>query len=301
MTNFADTCVIYNPRAGRGKLSGKIDQLRQLWAGARFLPTSGPGDAIQLTKQAIEDGFLLIVAAGGDGTIHEVANGLLTAANHDAVLGVIPLGSANDFAFALDLNHDWWRNDVDFSHIRKVDVGKISDGEGREEYFVNCLGIGFNCAVTTEARKIRWLRGLPLYGLALFRAMMKHFSPTEMDLVFDEHIVSCRTLALSIAIGPREGNFIIAPNAKLDDGLFDYLHVEDISRLKLLRYSPRLIKGNLPENDGQLHIGRCATIDVKSKQPLAIHADGEFFCQSGDRISEVTVTLLPSALKVLNP
>src|SRR5258707_10954403 len=101
----ADTCVIYNPAAGRGRAGRRLESLRQtLGQRAEFRPTQAAGHAEQLALEAVQAGFAVVGAAGGDGTVHEVANGLLRAGRSEAALAVYPVGSANDYAHSLGLN-----------------------------------------------------------------------------------------------------------------------------------------------------------------------------------------------------
>ena len=95
---------------------------------------------------------------------------------------------------------------------------------GRERYFVCNLGVGFNGMVNGEARKTRWLAGMPLYAWAFLKAMVKHFDRPTMTIRFDDREVTTPTLALSVLNGQREGNFPLRPDGILTDGLFDYMH-----------------------------------------------------------------------------
>src|SRR5262245_54024018 len=100
----ADVCVIFNPSAGRGQARRHLDRLRRaLGTRGEFRPTRSPGHAEELARQAALDGFPFVAAAGGDGTVHEVVNGLLQADRPEAVLAVLPIGSANDYADSLGL------------------------------------------------------------------------------------------------------------------------------------------------------------------------------------------------------
>jgi diacylglycerol kinase family enzyme len=271
---------------------------RHLQDRCEFWPTSAPGDGEELARQAIAAGFTTVGAAGGDGTVHEVANGLLSANRSDVVLAVYPIGSANDYAYSLGLPNDWWDRSADSFFRRFVDVGMVAAPGGRRRYFVNGMGLGFNCAVTLEARRLHWLQGVPLYALALLQALRSRYAAPHMELTFDDNRHSGLVLALSVGIGRREGNFLLNPNAEVDDGWLDYLHVGPLRRWKLLSYVPRMVTGRIPLRDPLIHAGRCRRLTVRSSAPLAVHADGEFFCQPADEITEIDVQLLPGALCV---
>src|SRR6202011_5089519 len=110
-------------------------------------------------------------------------------------------------------------------------------------YFVNGLGLGFNGAVTMESRRIRKLQGVLLYGLAMLRALCYHYTSPVMSVSIDADERKLPTLALTVALGKREGNFVVAPNAIVDDGLFDFLHAGALRRWELLSRVPGMITG----------------------------------------------------------
>jgi diacylglycerol kinase family enzyme len=294
----SDTCVIFNPRAGRRRLAEHLDRFRREF-GPTFeaMPTQQVGHAEELAFQAAQAGFGVVAAAGGDGTVHEVANGILRANRPGVALRVVPLGSANDYAASLHLDG---RSGPRRLQVRRLDVGLVRGG-GRQRYFVNGLGLGFNGAVTLESRKIRHLRGLALYSLALLRALCYQFRCPAMTVTLDGQPRRTPTLALTVNIGQREGNFVMAPEAQLDDGLFDYLHAGHLRRWELLRFLPAIITGKLPTNHPQIWLGRCREATVESSEPLTVHLDGEFFCVPKDHIDRIEVQCLPGAMPVLAP
>ena len=152
MPDALPTCVIYNPAAGRGRAARMIERRRT--AEIEVRPTSRAGDAEAIALRAAKEGFARVVAAGGDGTVHEVANGILRSGDPGVVFGIWPIGSANDYAHALGVTG----SATQLTEVHSVDVGRIEDAAGRERFFVNGLGVGFNGAVTAEAQRIRWLR-----------------------------------------------------------------------------------------------------------------------------------------------
>lgn len=295
----ASTCVIYNPAAGRGRAERLLKSLPPALArGTELRPTVRAGEADELARRACAEGFAKVVAAGGDGTAHEVANGVLRSDRREVVFGVWPVGSANDFAFSLGMD-TWWRRNAQnpLTETLAIDVGRVRAGD-RERFFVCNLGIGFNGMVTVESRKTKWLKGLPLYAWAFLKAMVKHFRTPTMTIRFDDREVTTPTLALSVLNGQREGNFPLRPNASLTDGLLDYMHATRLTRWHLVRYLPAMIRGKLPEKHRLLGLGRARRIEVKSEAPLCVHADGEFVCVPEDGVTEVEVDVLPARLKV---
>ena len=295
----ADIFVIYNPSAGRGAARRRIDQLRRdLGARATFQPTSGPGEAETLAFRAAVEGFPVIAAAGGDGTVHEVANGLLLSKKSEVIFAPLPAGSANDYVHSLGLSDDWWRRpDADVGP-GLVDVGLVRSGK-RSRYFVNGFGAGFNALVTREARRIRRLRGLPLYGLAVLRVIFFHYTAPTTTVCFDGgEARSAPMLGLSLALGRREGNFVVAPNASLDDGLFDYVHGGQMTRRGMLAFMAQMAAQRLPTDHPSVRAGRCGRATLHSETPLIAHLDGEFFCLPEDDLHDLEVQLLPRALRV---
>jgi diacylglycerol kinase family enzyme len=294
-----DMCVIFNPASARGRAGRKLSELRRrLGERAEFQATQGAGHAEVLARTAVASGFRTVVAAGGDGTVHEVANGVLQTGRDDVSFAVIPIGSANDYAYSL--NRAWGSITQDNSSIRSVDVGMVRLADGRRRYFVNSLGLGFSGAVTIESRKVRWLSGLFLYGVGFLRALVCRFAIVSMEICLDEICRQQGVLSLTLAIGKREGNFVVAPDARLDDGWFDYLLVGAVSRWEVLRYMPRIAKGQqLPAEHPAIATGRCRETKVRSTEPLTIHLDGELLALPADGVQEFEARILPGCLRVL--
>ncbi|MCE9531130.1 MAG: diacylglycerol kinase family lipid kinase [Planctomycetes bacterium] len=293
------TCVIFNPAAGRGQARRLIKRLRREFAHELDLrPTRHPGHAIELAQAAATEGYPIVAAAGGDGTVHEVANGILRAERPETLFSVWPIGSANDYAFALGVKPWWKKGAVARLEERFVDVGTVQGG-GKNVYYVNCMGVGFNGAVTLEARRITWLRGMPLYGLATLKALWKHFGQPVLHVTYDEHVRETPTLALSANLGQREGNFPITPAGRLDDGWFDCVQAGPLTRWQALQLLPKMATGTLAADRPNLWLGRCRKVRIKSPTPLRVHVDGEFFCQPEEGIAELAIELLQGRLKVL--
>ncbi len=293
-------CVIYNPQAGRGRAPARLRGLERALAGrAEFRATTGPGHAEELAREAAGAGFAVVAAAGGDGTVHEVANGLLRADRPEVALAVYPVGSANDYAHALATAAAWSDPRLPAEGMRRVDVGRVSVPGGRERYFVNGLGLGFNAAVTVESQRIPRLQGVALYTVALLRALATRYRCPTMTVALDGEVRTVPTLGLTVALARREGAFLLAPHALLDDGLFDYIHAGRLRRWELLRFVPRMIAGRLPIAHPELRFGRCREVRVQADTAVAVHADGELFSRPEDDVRTVEIRLLPAALRVL--
>lgn len=289
----AERCVIFNPAAGKQRARQRLGQIARQWRGhVDFLPTTHPGHAVGLARQAALDGYEMVVAAGGDGTAHEVVNGLMLAQRHDVRFSIIPIGSANDYAHSLGLDHA-------APPLRRVDVGRVRAPGGREKFFACCLGLGLNGAVTWESRRIKRLQGVALYGLATLRALAYHYRyPTMQVTIDDEPMWETPTLLFTALIGKREGGFVLAPKAEVDDGWLDYVHAGPLSRWEILQFLPRLALFGPPENYPKVRQGRCRRVTIRSPEPLLAHADGEFFCLPEEKIHEIAIDLLPGALAV---
>lgn len=286
-----DLCVIYNPAAGKHRAQRRLEPIRQAWGDrAVFRPTEGPAHAAELAMQAAQEGFAIVVAAGGDGTVHDVASGLMRAGVLEVRFGVIPIGSANDFAFTLV------RTPGD---VALVDVGLARRDDGLEKHFFCNLGIGFNGAVTVESRRIAWLQGTLLYGLAALRALKNHFDRPMFEIQIDDRTPwRTQTLMMAVLLGQREGGFVMAPDARLDDGLFEYVHVGELSRLSVLTLLPRLAIFGPPRDRAGISQGQCRSLKITSESPVNVHVDGEFLCTKEDGMRSFEVELLPAALAV---
>jgi diacylglycerol kinase (ATP) len=289
-----ELCVIFNPTAGKHRGRARLAQIRKTWgAHAAFRPTRHAGHAIELAEQAAREGFAVVAAAGGDGTAHEVLNGLMRVQNPDVQFTIIPIGSANDYAYSLGLDQKT------APPARRVDVGLARAPNGKSVYFGCCLGLGLNGCVTWESRQIRRLQGVFLYGLATIRAMIYHYHCPLMTLnIDDEPSWTTPTLLFSTLIGKREGGFVLAPKAEVDDGLFDFVHAADLSRWEILQFLPRLALFGPPDTYPKVRQGRCRRVKLRSEMPLIIHTDGEFFCLPADGVQEVEIEIVPGALPV---
>ena len=291
-----ELCVIFNPTAGKHRGRRRLEQIRRSWGThVDSRPTLHSGHAIELAEQAAREGIAVIAAAGGDGTAHEVLNGLMRVRNPDVAFTIIPIGSANDYAFSLGLG------EKKPPPARLVDVGSVRALNRKQTFFGCCLGMGLNGRVTWEARHIRRLQGVFLYGLAAIRAMMYHYEYPPMTLHIDGAPAwTMPTLLFSVLVGKREGGFVFAPKAEVDDGWLDFVHAADLSRWEILQFLPRLALFGPPQTYPKIRQGRCRRVTLRSETPLIVHTDGEFFCLPAEGVRELEIDIVPAALRVTN-
>jgi diacylglycerol kinase (ATP) len=293
--------LILNPTANHGRSVQEAADLRTLLIGhnADWSGTEYPGHAIELARQAGEQGYSLVVAIGGDGTVHEVINGLMQVpAKTRPALGIVPLGSGNDFAHILGIpaNPEEALQSAVNGQPRSLDVGSVQDENNRLEYFNNTIGMGFDAVVNMYTRKITIIHGFLMYFVALMKTIFQNFDPIDLHVETDQETWDLCSLMLALGNGPREGGgFIVTPDAKLDDGLLNYVTIKKISRLMMLRLVPEVMKGTHGRFK-QVRMGTCHTMTVTSKQPLYVHCDGEIYAGFGTDIRKLVIQIIPDSI-----
>jgi diacylglycerol kinase (ATP) len=297
--------LILNPMADMGDAWRAANDLRPIvaeYGSADWSGTVYPTHAIELARQAALDGYDMVVAMGGDGTVHEVVNGLMQVpAEKRPVLGIVPLGSGNDFAHAIGIPLE---ADRALAHALKgepslVDIGLMTDENGRQEYFDNTVGVGFDAVVTIRSHKLPILRGFAMYLTAVIQTILLNHDPANMKVESDGEKWAEEALMFTICNGAREGGgFIIAPEAKNDDGILHYAMVKKCSRLMMFRLLPEFMKGT-HTHFPQIRMGTCQTFNIVADRPMYIHADGEIFTSFGSNLKGLTFEILPKALKVV--
>ncbi|MBU0548906.1 MAG: diacylglycerol kinase family lipid kinase [Candidatus Omnitrophica bacterium] len=289
------TKLIINPTAGRGRARKAIPRIKEIFRNRKIdfhtSVTDYYNQATHLAKEASLNGFELIIAAGGDGTVNEVVNGMLES---KSCLGVIPLGIGNDFARALNMPFELEKAcDIickDFE-LKTIDAGKIN-----ERYFINGIGIGFDAWV---ARESRWIRRFSFPGCVYFFAVIStlfKYKTSSLRINFDDTVLEKKILLVAIGNGKSSGaGFLLTPEAEIDDGLIDVCVVDDISRLKILMHLPRAIKGTL-ETLPYVKTFKTKKLSIQSRDSLLAHVDGELL-----ESCDYQIQVLPKKLKVIIP
>ena len=297
--------IILNPMADMGnawRVARDLRSITEEHGGVDWTGTVYPGHAIQLAKQSGNEGYNLVIAMGGDGTVHEVMNGLMQIPESKRpILGVVPVGSGNDFA------HGIKASTVPTEALKcaingepsAVDLGLMTDAHGRKEYFDNTLGIGFGAIVTIRSHQMPVLRGFLMYLASVLQTIILDHNPITMQIESDNQTWEEKVIYLVLCNGPREGGgFLIAPDARIDDGLLHYAMITDVSRPMMFRIVPEVMKGTHGRFK-QVKMGSCKKFMVSANRPLYVHADGEIYTGPGTDLRAVSFEILPNALKVI--
>lgn len=289
--------VIFNPSA-RGEKSQQL--LRFLEAKARasgavtLAPTQSAGDATRLAVEGIAAGNDVIVAAGGDGTINEIVNGLGTGG---ATLGVVPLGTVNVFAreLGIPLNFERAWAVLERSRTRVVDVACAEFAGQRRRYFVQLAGVGLDArAVRMASWELKKQLGPLSYVWAGLQALRMSTAPIEVTGIGGELLATGG--AVFVGNGRFYGGpFRLFPKARLDDGLLDVCVFDRVGYWNALRCSVGVLCGQHTRWSG-VNYFQTKQITCRSVGETPVQLDGE---DAGD--ATVTFTVAPGALRVVVP
>jgi YegS/Rv2252/BmrU family lipid kinase len=299
------TKIILNPNADSGHGADYFNVIKQMIEpldGVDLVPTERSGQAKVLAQQALKEGYDILVAAGGDGTINEVINGIMSSEKQGIKLGVIPVGSGNDFAHSMGVSKDVptaVRN-ISRGRTRTVDLGLLEDDKGRQRYFANNLGVGFDANVIIRTREITRLRGFPKYMAAVLTTLAKDYVPFHLHVRYDhEEEMNQETLFLYMGIGTRGGGgFLLTPDALHDDDLIDSCTVPMLGRLRLVSLISSAVKGTHVHTPYP-QMRRNKQIIINSVEAMPIQIEGEIYAIPEDDVHQIMVTSLPAALKVI--
>ena len=283
--------LIINPAAGRGnalKLSKRvIYEFEERGIDFDYEYSTVPRHAVDISRKASAE-FQKVIAIGGDGTVNEVGEGVVGT---DAILGVIPLGTGNDFAKengipvkisdAVDI--------ILSDDFHLIDVLKVND-----RISLNTAGVGFNGIVSEVVKNIKYLRGMSVYVWGVVKTAVRYESiPLEISL--DGTVIRDKIFMISICNSKSEGGgFIVAPDAENNDGLFDATIIRHTSFLKLLLNLNKALTGKLNKLK-EVETIRGKSIIIESEIPMPVHVDGEVITLNAYKVE---ASILKSVLKV---
>jgi YegS/Rv2252/BmrU family lipid kinase len=294
--------LIANPAAGRGRgdvaLREVEDVLRGSGCAMETHRTAGPGEATRLAERAAASGRTAVVAVGGDGTLHEVLNGLLRAQVEERpALGIVPVGTGNDYARMLRIpgrEAPTAARILRDGPIRTVDVGRLEGGDKGPEFFCNNVGLAFMADANAGHELSRILPGRLSYSLGGFAAYLK-FHADSLTVTVDDVSLSGRFMIVHVGLGRYCGGGIcLTPDASLDDGELHVCIVAERSKLKGFLQWPQLARG-LKLDDVSVLKGR--RVRVQGPRDMLAHADGEV-----RRVPTgvLVMTLLPGRLELIH-
>lgn len=281
--------VIYNPTSGRGQ--GAILQKQaqeRLGSAFEFIPTRKAGDARALAAEAAKT-HKVVAALGGDGTVGDVARGIYGT---DAVLGILPTGTGNDFARNLGLKLDL--NEACATLLggvtRRVDVGLINDTP-----FINNCGTGFDAQVMhTMNTSIRFTRGPAAFNLAIMKTLAT-YKPFALTLEADgQELMNEKAYMVSVLNGPvYAAGMMAAPQAEMDDGLMDVMVIRALPKAQLVSLIVKVRAGTHTDHPA-IRLFQTRKLTIKTIPPQPLNIDGDL---SG--LTPATITVQSRALRVL--
>lgn len=266
--------IIANPSSGKEEAEEHIDQIKgQLEKSGYDVETrltEGEGDAVRFAKEACERKLDAVIAMGGDGTMNETVNGLAEQP-HRPVMGVIPLGTVNDFARALNIPLEPKEAIASLGqNTRPADIGKIND-----RYFLNILAIGGIAEATGEVTsKQKTTLGALAYLVEGLKTL-KEKTPFHLTVEADDRVYEEKSLLFLAALTNSVGGFEkLAPDAEAADGFFHCFIVQDVGLPKLLRIGANLLKGDFQEDPDVLYF-RTRKASIRSTMELTANVDGD--------------------------
>jgi YegS/Rv2252/BmrU family lipid kinase len=272
--------LFLNPVAGRGRAGRSIRQvaskLDSLGVSHVLVESESVGNLETKVFDAVSAGAARILVAGGDGSIHEVVNGILRTGN-SVELGVIPIGTGNDFAKACSIPVQWEDAVQELAGrlrtntpARQIDAGRMND-----RYFANGAGIGFDAKVNQIARDIRWHIGDLVYLVAILKGMVDGVITPQVTMKYSGQTIEGPITLANVSNGAWVGGmFHIAPMARNDDGELDLIFVGPVSRLRILALLPKLIQGSHIEQPEITH-ARLTRCQITAAAAVPSHLDGE--------------------------
>ncbi|HUG16536.1 MAG TPA: YegS/Rv2252/BmrU family lipid kinase [Thermomicrobiales bacterium] len=287
--------VILNPNAGTkiGIASPRVTagDLRELLArrglSAEIVEAPSADRARELTRDAVARGCRAVVAAGGDGTVGLVAGELIGTTT---ALGILPLGSVMNVARMLDIPRDLDAAAAVLAagRARAIDVGRANG-----QLFFECGSVGMIAPVFREIQRMEDERVAG--ALSAVRTVLR-YRPARMIMHLDDRVLTTRSLLVTVANGPYTGiGLTVAPDARVDDGLFDVRVFRRFGRFGLAFYLMSIAAGRTRYTP-RIDAYRSSTVRIESRSPLPARADG-----SDLGSTPVTFSLLPRALKVIAP
>jgi len=269
--------IIYNPTSGREAFKKHLPDVLQKFEQAGYETschaTTCEGDAIEAARKAAERGFDLIVAAGGDGTINEVVNGIAGLENRPK-LAVIPVGTTNDFARAIGIPLNNVLQAVETiltGEPKKIDIGQVNG-----QYFINIAGGGRLTELTYEVpSKLKTMVGQLAYYLKGME-MLPSIRPAEVKIEYDGKLFEGEIMLFLVSLTNSVGGFEkLAPDSSLNDGMFDLLILKKANLAEFIRIATLALRGD-HINDEHIIYTKANRVKVVNQDKMQLNLDGEY-------------------------
>lgn len=265
---------IINPIAGKGKAEETIplieNMMKENHLEYKIILTTKPGDATKIASEMV-DNYPIVIAVGGDGTVNEVARGLIR--KKIGILGIIPSGTGNDMSKSLgiSLNSKEALESIIKGKNKKMDIGLVNDN-----LFLNIASIGFDAEVVKNVEGIKKkVKGKASYVLGVLVTLFS-FKKQEMILEMDGEVFKRNMVLLAVGNGGYYGGGMnILPMADISDGYFNICLVKNISNLNMLFLFPSIFKGKHLKYTKYVEIFKARSVIVKNKENRIINLDGE--------------------------
>lgn len=287
--------ALANPAAGNGRghrmAARAVALLESHGLAVQTVVSRGPGHLAEAAAAEAARGRARLIALGGDGTFSEVARGLLGVPGAVTALGLVPLGTGNDFVKSTGLPREWraaCRALATGFTPRRIDAGRVNG-----HWFVNGVGFGFDAAIARATLRYKWLPGPLGYAAGLLGALGAGVGRPVCTVRWDGGEDRRAITLVAVCNGQYAGGlFRLAPGAVLDDGRLDIVWADALSRLQVLRHAPSVMRGT-HEGLDLAHKARATRIEIVSDVPLPAQADGELL---GDALVRLSIEVAPGAL-----
>lgn len=286
---------IVNPAAGKGRHLSYIRNIENFCStkGLQYeiVITKKPKHAIDLAREATGT-FSHIIAVGGDGTVNEVVNGVFGT---HSVLGVLPMGSGNDFAHQLGYGRSVEKNLAILAqgNTRLLDLAQVDNSS----LMLNGFSVGFDSEVASHFREYtKFVSGFPAYLLSVFRTLPSYRSKSAQIILDNSHTIIAKIFLVAICNGTTYGGgFKVAPSAKMDDGVLTICLVKKINKIYALRKLPLFMRGR-HTNLSEVETYTAKKVEISIEPDSVGQIDGEI-TQSSKSFS---IKILPKSLSVIS-
>ncbi len=305
----ADWLVIANPLAGNGRLGREWRAIYSLLEVTGFSFewrfTTHRCHATELAQLAIEGGYRKLLAIGGDGTNHEVTNGIFRQAavpSQEVRYGLIPVGSGNDWSKTYKIPKNWrkWIPMIKEERVQLQDVGLVTyveNGQEQSRYFVNVAGMGYDAFIVKKVEEKGGAQNAFRYFSMIFKCLLA-YEHQHGQLIFPGQQLSDRFYTIHVGIGKYSGGgMTFVPHARPNSGTFAITTIGEITKPGVLMNTYRLYNGTIGKHPKvQTYQSKALSVESLGKHPIAVEADGEYL-----GVTPVTFSISGKKLNVIVP